>query len=252
MIHVEETGATEAPLVVLIHGSMDRATGFAKIAHRLEHEFRIVRYDRRGYARSCSLGPPYSVPQNVADLVDLLGGRRAVAIVGHSYGGNVALAFAQHHADRVGAVGVFEAPMPWEPWWPTNSGGGSAVAVGEREGTEAAAEQFMRSIVGDDVWERLPPTTRAQRRAEGAALVGELGGLRREAAYDATLIDVPVVLARGEMCRDHHRIGTTVLAERLPHASTLVLGGAGHNAHTTHPDAFADFVRGVVSRSAAG
>lgn len=94
MMHVEETGPSEAPLVVLIHGSMDRATGFAKIAHRLEHEFRIVRYDRRGYARSCSLGPPYSVPQNVADLVELLGGRRAVAIVGHSFGGTIRRTFA--------------------------------------------------------------------------------------------------------------------------------------------------------------
>ena len=246
-MHVDETGPPGAPLVVLIHGSMDRSTGFAKIAHRLEHQARIVRYDRRGYARSCDVGPPFGIDEQVADLVGVLGGRAAVAVVGHSYGGNVALAFAERHGRQVAAVGVYEAPMPWEPWWPDGSAGGSAVARGPREGTEAAAEQFMRSIIGDGVWDRLPQSTRNQRRAEGVALVPELTDVRERPPYDAARIQVPAIVARGENAREHHIRGTAALVQGLPRATTLVLAGAGHTAHTTHPDLFTDFVRAVIA-----
>ena len=89
-----ETGPDGAPLVVFVHGSMDRMAGFAKVARRLESDHRVLRYDRRGYARSLAVGPPFTIAQHADDLLTLLDGRRAI-VLGHSLGGNVVLAAAQ-------------------------------------------------------------------------------------------------------------------------------------------------------------
>ena len=43
---------------------------------------------------------------------------------------------------------------------------------------EDSAEAFMRRLVGNKVWERLPERTRTARRSEGRVLVGELRDLR--------------------------------------------------------------------------
>ena len=87
----EEAGDPDAPLIVLVHGSMDRSAGLLKLSRRLDDRFRVLRYDRRGYGRSTPHDGPFGMDGQVDDLVDVLDGRPAV-VFGHSYGGNVALA----------------------------------------------------------------------------------------------------------------------------------------------------------------
>ncbi|MCU1501318.1 MAG: alpha/beta hydrolase fold, partial [Ilumatobacteraceae bacterium] len=82
----DEAGDPSAPLIALVHGSMDRSAGMLKLSRRLDRRFRVLRYDRRGYGRSAPHGGPFDMDAQVADLVELLGGREAV-VVGHSYGG---------------------------------------------------------------------------------------------------------------------------------------------------------------------
>ena len=81
----------------------------------------MLRYDRRGYGRSTPHDGPFGIDEQVADLVALLDGRPAV-VFGHSYGGNVALALADRHPELVRAVGVYETPLPWLDWWPSDDG----------------------------------------------------------------------------------------------------------------------------------
>ncbi len=116
-LHVEESGPPGAALVVLVHGTMDRSTGFARVARRLDDRYRVLRYDRRGYARSRGLPGPHGCEAHVDDLLNLLDGRHAT-LVGHSYGGNVALAASVRAPESVNAVGMYETPLPWQSWWP--------------------------------------------------------------------------------------------------------------------------------------
>src|SRR5687767_6620707 len=78
-------------------------------------------------------------------------------VVGHSSGGVVALAAAERRPDLVAAVGAFESPMSWMPWWPKQSAGGTAMQAASDPGD--AVERFMRRMVGDERWESLPPKT---------------------------------------------------------------------------------------------
>ena len=222
------------PRIVLVHGTMDRATSFGRVARRLDG-YEVTRYDRRGYAKSLELGPPASFEQQIADLVDVLGGRPAM-VMGHSYGGTIAAAAAQYHPELITGIIAYESPMPWADWWPRNSAGASAVATASDPAD--AAERFMRRMLGDQRWERLPPSTRAARRQEGPPLVAEMGQLRppNPPAHDPARITVPVLAAHGTEGAAHHHRAAEVLAEQAPAGELVVLEGVGHGVHLTDPD----------------
>jgi pimeloyl-ACP methyl ester carboxylesterase len=241
-----DQGPPGAPRVVLVHGSLDRSTAFLRVARDLQH-LTVLRFDRRGYGRSLAVGASTSFDDQVDDLASVVGGEPAV-IVGHSLGGIVGLTFASRFPELVPAVVAYEAPMPWLPTWPSNTAGGVALMG---SGDEAdAAEAFMRRIVGDERWEALPPRTKEQRRAEGPALVAELRSLRppHEAPFDATSLRMPVVAGHGGASRPHHRAAARQLASDVPDGELVVIDGASHGAHLTHPREFAGLVRRAVER----
>ena len=96
----------------------------------------------------------------------------------------------------------------------------------------------MRRLVGDEKWERLPPSTRAARRAEGPAMLGELGDLRARAPWDGALIAQPV-LAHGRRtgpCRTTAR-RCEALPSMLADVRVVEIEGAGHFGPNTHADA---------------
>lgn len=248
-IWAHEAGPPDAPLVALVHGSMDRAAGLAKLARRLEHDHRVLRYDRRGYGRSHPHPGPFGIDAQVADLDRLLAGRAAV-VFGHSYGGNVALAQAARQSSHVSAVVVYETPLSWLEWWPGSTAGAVAVATVATQGApEEAAERFMRRLIGDERWERLPGSTRAARRAEGVTMVAELTDLRARPPWEPSAITVPVFALHGERGAAHHRRAMQHVAEVLPHAECLQVAGARHAGPNTHPDAIAAVIRSLAGRS---
>lgn len=244
------TGPAGAIHVVLIHGSLDRSAGMLKLSRRLDDSFRVTRFDRRGYGRSNPHPGPFAIDDHVHDLVSVIdsargAGAEPVVLVGHSYGGNVALALVDRHPGRVAAVVTYESPLSWEPWWPRDSAGGNAMAWSEDP--EEAAERFMRRLIGDDRWERLPPATRRARRNEGVAMVGELADLRSHAPWRAERIDVPVLVMRGEHGQEHHRLGTDTLGRLLPDAEVHTVAGARHFGPNTHPDRVGVRIREFVA-----
>lgn len=236
-VWAEEAGDATHPLIVLVHGAMDRSAGMLRLSRRLDEDFHVARYDRRGYGKSISHGGPFDMAAQVTDLVGVIAGRRAV-IVGHSYGGNVALATAEQHPSLVAGVAIYETPLSWEPWWPGSTAG--AVAIKAAGQPEEAAEAFMRRIIGVERWEALPERTRATRRAEGIALVEELADLREHQPWHADRIHVPVVVGCGTRGAAHHKQGMEFVASTIPEAEMVVLEGCGHAAPHTDAALFRD------------
>jgi len=232
--------------VVLVHGAMDRARSFAKVVRRLEGP-EVVTYDRRGYGSSTGHGVCTTITEHVDDLLAVIGERPTV-VVGHSLGGTIALAAAQRRPDLVVAVVAYEAPRPWVDWWPTDSAGGRATSVAD---PADAAERFMRRMVGDDRWERIPRSTRERRRAEGVALVADLRSIRGAPAYRDDELSIPVVAAHGSGSTGHHVRTAEELADHAPHGELAVVDGATHGVHLTHPQALADLARRALARATA-
>jgi pimeloyl-ACP methyl ester carboxylesterase len=229
-------------LVVMVHGTMDRHTGFARM-RRLLGDLRTIVYDRRGYGRSRASPPSPALDDSVDDLLGLCAGRPAV-VVGHSYGGCVGLRAAQVAPDTVRAVVVYEAPLPWLMAWPSGTGSGRALSAVT---PEAGVEAFLRQVIGNRRWAALPERSRAERLAEGPALLADLRSVRPApgdpAPVDLAAVPVPVVVGRGTTSPPHLLDGADELARLLPDGRLVVVDGAGHNAHATHPEAVAAMAR---------
>ncbi len=228
--------------VILVHGSLDRAASFARVVRRLP-DLHVVTYDRRGYAHSRTAGPVGVLGDHVADLIALVGAGPAV-VVGHSYGGDVALGAALASPGPVVGVGAYEPPLSWTEWWPGRARTADDADPGR------FAERFFRRMVGDGAWERVGEERRAERRADGPALVAELTSLRSGGPpFDVGHLNVPAVFGRGGESVWHHRRAALELHAAVPGSELFDIDGAAHGAHLSHPAGFAQFVRAVIRRS---
>ena len=230
---VTESGIPSDVVVVLIHGSLDRSSGMARVAKMVSRFATVIRYDRRGYGHRWNHEGPFHVESNVDDVVAILNGRRAV-VVGHSYGGQIALTCASRLGDQIHGVSVYESPLSWLPWWPTNTAGATGVAAGP----DRAAEAFMIRMIGQQRWDSLPDKTRQERRREGRALVEELSALRVSPSWTPESIQCPVIVGCGTLGSEHQKKGTDWLVEHITGSVKVVIEGASHGAHLSHPNEF--------------
>ena len=118
-------------------------------------------YDRRGYGESAGAADaPVAIDGHIADLLDVLDGRRAV-VVGHSFGGVTAMGAAARAPHSVAALVLYETSVAWVPGWDD----GVMREVLASDDPEAAG---LRVMLGDryDVHERRrtgPPSRRCER-----------------------------------------------------------------------------------------
>jgi len=234
-----------APIVVLVHGAMDRSTSFAKVARRLE-DLRVVRYDRRGYGHSRPAGPG-GIDEHLADLLAVIG-ERPCTLVGHSYGGTLSMLAAEKRPDLIRSLLVYEPPLPWIAAYLGASRGVTALA--DAATPEDAAEQFMRFMIGSDRWDRLPARTKAERRAEGPALAADVEALREGVElFEIEQLAVPMVVARGSEASPRHVAACEHLVAQVAGAEAAVIDGAAHGGHLSHPGPFSELVRRAVERA---
>jgi pimeloyl-ACP methyl ester carboxylesterase len=271
--HLPASGPDGSPLVVLVHGSLDRAASFTRVIRRLD-DLHTVAYDRRGYHRSRHALPlNTTLDGHIDDLLAVVDGRPSV-VVGHSYGGDIALGAALRGGPDAGIVSVvaYEPPMPWLGAWArspnsnaametTRTGTGRVAEVAgvvtsgppDHVSAAEAAERFFRRMVGDASWDRLSEEAKAERWADGPALEAELAAIRtRQAPFDVTMLTVPATFGRGERSAPRHRETVGWLSEHVRDAELVEIAGATHGAHLTHPDAFAAMVRSAMARAGHG
>jgi pimeloyl-ACP methyl ester carboxylesterase len=248
-------GMLDGPPVVLIHGTTADHTTFRAVAPRLAGAFAVYALDRRGRGDSGDT-LPYSVErefEDLAALTDRLAFDRGgpVDVVGHSYGGRVALGAAL----RTGAIGrvVCYEGAPAPPGASYQQAGiedrlRDRLAAGDRDGGLA---MFLTEVVG------MSATDLAAYRANPiwpirAAAAGTI--LRElEAEMDPTAslevlgaVRQPVLQILGSDSIAIFHEATLALDERLADGRVIVIDGARHAAHHTHPDAFVDAIRTVL------
>jgi pimeloyl-ACP methyl ester carboxylesterase len=108
--------------VVFIHGlGLDSLSSFYyTLANPVAHAgAEVILYDLRGHGLSECPPTGYRVSDSVADLAAILDGLGAagpVHLVGHSYGGAIALGFAVAYPERVASMLLIEAHVPVPGW----------------------------------------------------------------------------------------------------------------------------------------
>lgn len=112
---------TSSPPIVLLHGSSGSAHDMMlALGDALAHESDVYAFDRPGIGRSVNLvsdrqmAAPAAQARALHAAVQALGLKKPV-IIGHSWGGAVAIAYAQLFADDMTGAVMLGAPLyPWE------------------------------------------------------------------------------------------------------------------------------------------
>jgi pimeloyl-ACP methyl ester carboxylesterase len=113
------TWGTDGPTVVLLHGVGGVSGLWEPIARRLAERRRVVAVDLRGHGRSADITGGLSLADFTEDLDRFLRAEApgAVTLIGHSFGGCIALNYAALAPGRVSGVAAVEVviyPPGWE------------------------------------------------------------------------------------------------------------------------------------------
>lgn len=103
-LHVVDDGNPAHPAVLLLHaGIVDLAAWDDLVPLLVAADYRVVRFDARGYGRTITEAVDFSNQDDTVAILDRLGIGRAV-LVGNSRGGQIAFDTAIAYPDRVVAV----------------------------------------------------------------------------------------------------------------------------------------------------
>ena len=94
--------AGSGPPVLVLHGGPGLSDYTVSLAGELEDAFEVIRYQQRGLAPSTTSGP-FSISQHVADAIAVLdaAGADGAYVIGHSWGGHLAMHLAVQHPGRM-------------------------------------------------------------------------------------------------------------------------------------------------------
>ena len=249
-----EAGAGEP--IVFLHCSSGSSSAWAPVMNQLGRDYRVLAPDLLGYGRS----PPWrrDVPL-AADgelgvleaLLDVAG--RPIHLVGHSYGGTVALSAAQRLPQWVASLTLIE-PVAFHLLRRADEADGwrEIAALAERhlalvgEGRDAAAaEAFITYWTGPKAWQQMPDTARdsAVRSAVKVAAEWRLMFASEDDLDGIAGIKAPTLLICGGRTRKPARRVVEILRQALPRACHHEIVDAGHMSPLTHPACIVDAIQ---------
>ena len=118
VLHVHRYGPPTAPQILAIHGLTGHGQRWRTLATRYLSEFAIAAPDLLGHGRS-SWAAPWTLDANVAALAGLLDveAEAPVLVVGHSFGGAVALNLAAARPDLVAGLVLLDPAVGLDGAW---------------------------------------------------------------------------------------------------------------------------------------
>ncbi len=274
-VHVVVKGT--GPDLVLIHGAGGNTRDFTfDLVDRLTDRYRVIVFDRPGLGYTDRTDDKYdtaftSLAESPAEQADLLQaaamqlGAISPIVLGHSYGGAVAMAWALDHPDNTaGIVDVAGATMPWtggiDSLYTINGSSFGGAVVPALISAFVSEGQLRATFEGVFAPNPAPPGY--------AAYVGEGLSIRRsslrasakqvntllpnvtEMATRYATIDMPVEIVHGDadtsVPLDIHSLP---LSRLIPGANLTILPGVGHMPHHIHPDAVIAAIDRVAARA---
>ena len=243
--HYQHQGS--GPPVVLVHGGGEWLYSFRETIIALAAQgYSVFALDLpgHGYTEVHNRDFGYDLPamtSALASFMDAVGVARA-AMVGHSWGGGIALGFAQRYPDRVTRLALIDSSgldvpdvLEWRLLGVPVIGEIMSKLVRRSDVKAGLTKAFHHtSLVHDamveEVW--VPLTFRENRRAQ-YLLARNLDWSVTEAALAQTATPTLVVWGADDKYLgpdNAHR-----LVELLPHATAVIIDRCGHSAHEDCP-----------------
>ena len=261
-IYELEQRASMKPTVICLHASAGSGGQWKALGNRMKYDFHVLTPDLYGHGAAPSWdGPPGDIV--AADVARI--SRRAaeaggkVHLVGHSYGGAIALRVALAHPERVASVAVYE-PVTMRVLFDYNPKHRAAAEVAEvardirrdlKGGSfEHAARRFVDYWSGAGYWAQLTPEVQATVAGRMPVIDAHFASLIHDPVRlrDYANVHVPVLYLTGRETRASARRIGELMRYALPDVEAIRLDDMGHLGPITHAETvaqrIAQFVRG--------
>ena len=244
--------------VLALHCSLAHAGAWAGLAERIAG-FTVTAPDLPGHGNSADwdgTGDYHDLTTRIAiAMAERLGDGAAIDVVGHSFGGTVALRLALERPDLVRSLTLFEpvlfcaARAARAPEFTEYAAGNSDFAeLLQRGQRDEAAARFHAVWGNGQPLDNLPDR---QRRyivdrihliaAIGAVVGDDAAGMLTPGRLES--VPVPVLLAQGDQSPPVVGAILSELQRRLPRTHRIAVPGAGHMAPLTHAATLAPAVQ---------
>lgn len=238
--------APPSPTVLLLHSSGSSPRQWDALAAMLAPRFRVHAVAFHGHG---DRPPTRDQPRTLADdaelVLPLLAGTDGVHVVGHSYGGAVALHLATMHGAAVRSVVAYEPvlfPLLGDRAACDDPAAGViALAAAIREALwrgdpPAAAQQFVDYWGGNGTWRSMRADRQAALGERMPVVLRHFDALFREAPATPALarLALPMLFLSGARTVTAMRRIAMLLRLALPTAENAVLPAMGHMGPLTH------------------
>ena len=267
-VSYEAGGPADGPLLVLHPPGAAGASIWRPIAAVLQDRFRTAAVNPAGYGDTQPHPMPMTIRDEAAAVAAVIraelseeGGRRA-HVVGHSYGGTIALVLALSWPERIGRLTLLEpAPYPLlreaeETAFADEISGRNRrfIDAVRRGGVDAEAMEQYLDFFNDrpGFWREMGADARARMLALPERLADNLDAVEQLEMRPADLaaIDLPVTVIRGGATDKLHARLAELVADAIPGAALTDLPGAGHMMTLTHAPAVAEMLRAIAAAAA--
>lgn len=249
--------------VLLIHCSSASGGEWDNLRATLDRAFRTIAPDQWG----CGDSDPWTgrgrfgLAREAAPILDIVHRIGApVHLVGHSYGGGVALHVAREHSALIRSLTLIEPSVfhllrdgdahdrtLFDEISGIADAAREAIASGDYRGGMA---RFVGYWNGEGAWDALSERARARLARNLSKVVLDFRALFDEPARlaDYAALTVPTLLVCGDRSPAPSRRLVEMLAAAMRETRTVRLQGAGHMSPFTHPDAVSAAVRAQLDR----
>lgn len=255
---VREQGT--GPNVVCLHTSAGSSAQWRHLMEALAPSFKVFAPDFFGDGKSPPLSQDrvFEEDDDIELIQPVLERAAPFHLVGHSYGGAIALRIALRQPEKVLSLALYE-PALWgllESNWPSEAGTREIQGVRQRlvEQTNAdlleeGSRGFIDYWTGAGAWDRIPserkPALVESVRACALKWVRSLGYSVAES--DVAGLRIPALVVSGSRTTEAARSVVAHLRDLLPHARFVELSGLGHMGPVTHAPLVAEPIRAFLT-----
>lgn len=248
--HVRSVG--QGPTVVLLHSSGSSGRQWDGLMTALQSRYRLHAVDLHGHGPTPAWaeGQRMRLEDDLALVQPLLTSATPVHLIGHSYGGALALKLAALLPERIASVAVYE-PVLFRlllDYQPRDRATTEVLSAAQSirnwfdlGHSTRAAQRFVDFWSGDGAWERLPPVRQQLIAARIGSVIGHFNALFNDSLTRAALsrLPMPILCMTGARTRPAPRRIGELLRYALPQATHEVVANAGHMGPVTHGQAVA-------------
>jgi pimeloyl-ACP methyl ester carboxylesterase len=248
--------------IICLHSSMSSARQWDGLMQRLQYTYRVTALDLHGYGKApqWETGTVFSLDREVelmANLVSELDG--PIHLVGHSYGGAVAIKAAQTYGKRISSLTLYE-PVIFAALFSADSDRAASDEIilliedlqyhfrcGD---LFQAAQRFIDYWSGTGTWASIPVEAKSGLSKKMPTVLGNFEAILSEpnALADLASIEIPTLCLSGQESPRSVNAITDLLKRQLPQATARRFPGMGHMGPITHSEIVNGHIEEFIQR----